>query len=78
MVLDGWRITKECITMQIVYFVFFLVIGWRDSLPVAFCTCEQNVTHFACAYAIRQTLSPWYVYPIPVYWRGLRSFLIPE
>ena len=78
MVLDGWRITKQRITMQMLYFVFFLVIGWRDYLPVAFCTCEQNVTYFACAYAIRQTPSPWYVYPIPVYWPGLPSFLVPE
>ena len=41
--------------MQTLYFVLFLVVGCRDYLSVAFCTCEQNVTHFFCAYAIRQT-----------------------
>ena len=58
--------------------VFFIVIDTRDYLPVAFCTCEQKVTHFARAYAMGRTPSPWYVYPIPVYWPGLPSFLIPE
>ena len=56
---DGWRIAKACIIMQTLCFVFFLVVGCRDYLPVAFCTCEQNVAHFFCAYAIRQTPCPW-------------------
>ena len=29
----------------LLYFVFFLVVGCRDYFPVAFCACEQNVTH---------------------------------
>ena len=74
-----WMKNNEeiCIIMQtLLYFAFFLVAGCRDYLPVAFCTCELNVTHL-CSYAIRQTPSPRYVYPIPVYWPRLRNFLIP-
>ena len=78
MVLDGWRITKECIILHMLHFVLFLVIGCRDYLPVAFCTCAQSITHFICAYAIRQTPSSLYVYPTPVYWSRLHSFLTPE
>ena len=35
---------KFSIVQTLLYFVFFLVVGCRDYLPVAFCTCEQNVT----------------------------------
>ena len=60
----------QVLCKRLIYFVFFLVVGCTDCLPVAFCTCEQNVTHFFQAY-IRHP-------PNPISMICVRSFLIPE
>ena len=51
-----------------------LVVGATSSL-LLFAHASKTVrTYSAHTYAIHQTPSPWYVYPIPVYWPGYVAF----